>query len=129
METAVKTAIIRDTSTGACHLIDFDIDTERLAECGYELAGYLANAHRVTFNTSDDFNFIEDDSDTPEFTECEAEECTKAIMLSDEGGAPEFCNKHTKQQELRKLLIDSGAKEYGDILLDEITTIFTDGEG
>ena len=92
-------AVLRDTSTGACHLTDFELDIERLEACGYELAGYLANPQRVTLNNSEDFDYNQDDSDTPEFTTCEAEDCSKWIMIDEEGGAPTYCTEHSHLED------------------------------
>lgn len=85
--------VIRDTSTGECHLTDFDLDEERLDECGYEIAGQLANPHRVTLHNDENVDLALDE-DAPEFTTCERVGCTRWIMIDEEGGAPEYCSTH-----------------------------------
>lgn len=92
-------AVIRDTTTGDCHLTDFELDIDRLEECGYELAGYLANPKRVTLNIEDNFNELEDDHDTPEFTTCSEDGCKLWLMIDPEWGAPEYCTKHETENE------------------------------
>lgn len=106
-------AVIRDTNSGAAYLVpaesheSFDID--RLDEMGWELSGWLQHPQQFkNVDWSEESDTEESDDDGlgydfkpvyfgPMFTECSRDDCSKQIVISEEGGAPEFCTDHEEE--------------------------------
>ena len=92
--------VLRDTTTGKCFITDFDeLDAESVENCGFEIAGTVANSHRIKLEYSENFEEMEDDEDTPSFTTCEHDGCAKWLMIDCEGMAPEYCAEHEGEGE------------------------------
>ncbi len=90
-------AVLRDTSTGDCFLVntgDRDgIDDERLAEGGLELAGWLAFPQQASGWLPSEDSDDDEEEQLPSFTWCDYGFCKRMILIVD-GMAPEHCTEH-----------------------------------
>lgn len=92
-------AVLRNTSTGVCILVDCgkqeNLDLERLEESWLELAGWLEREEQYLPypHDAEDCACEDLESNMLCFTECSRDDCEKMIAIL-EGGAPEFCSEH-----------------------------------
>ncbi len=97
--TTEAVAVLRDTSTGDCILVNTgtkdNLDEVRLQESWLELAGWLHFPEQASGWVSDDCSCEDEDDPTPCFTTCEWEGCERLIVLID-GQAPEYCSGHAE---------------------------------